>query len=114
MLNLAQGVTVWLVVSACDMRKQMDSLLGVVADMHGKPASAGNLYVFLNRRRNYVRVLFLDASGTCMFSKRLFEGTVGSRWAAGLNMNADTIEISSGVLGELLAGGRVSHRDLAA
>ena len=105
MLDFANGVKVWLFVAPCDMRKQMDSLLTVVACAKGQSAVAGNLYVFLNRRRTYTRLLFLDATGTCMFSKRFFDGSIGARWATGLDLNAETIEIPSAVLGEILSGG---------
>jgi transposase len=114
MLNFSQGIKLWLFIAPCDMRKQMDSLLTVVASKLGRPAVAGNLYVFLNRRRTYARVLFLDATGTCLFSKRFFEGSVGSRWATGLDLQAESVEIPSAVLAEILAGGQALRRDIAA
>ena len=114
MLNLAQGVRIWLAVAPCDMRKQMDSLLTLVAGTHGQQAAPGNIYVFLSRRRNYARLLFIDASGICVFSKRFFDGSIGSQWATGLDLSGETLEIPSVVLAEILSGGRQRLRDFAA
>ncbi len=111
MLSLGPHVRVWLFVEPCDMRKQMDSLLGVVGYIRQESARAGNLYVFLNRRRTYVRILFLDATGVCMFSKRFNEGSIGAQWAAGLNLSAPSLEIPSRVLADVLTGNRQPLRD---
>lgn len=45
----------------------------VTAKMGLKPAS-GDLYVFYNKKHNYMKVLFWSKDGFCMFSKRLPSG----------------------------------------
>ncbi len=106
MLKFDSRVRLHLFVEPCDMRRQMDSLLGMVGHTMAQQAVAGQLYIFMNRRRNYVRLLFLDSTGICLFSKRLFKGTVGSRWALGLSLDAQIREVSVAVLTELLSGSR--------
>jgi transposase len=57
-----------------DMRKQADSLCAVVkASLQEEPKS-GHLFVFFNRHRDIVRILFWDLNGYCVVSKRLDAG----------------------------------------
>lgn len=106
MINIDSRVALYLFVEPCDMRRQMDSLLGVVNHELAEPATIGKIYIFMNRRRNYVRLLFLDGSGVCLFSKRLFKGSVGSAWANGLSLDSPVLQVSMQVLAELLTGSR--------
>jgi transposase len=106
MFQLDGKVSLHLFVEPCDMRKQMDSLLGLIGHALAKPPQAGALYIFVNRRRCYVRIVFLDSTGVCMFSKRLFEGTVSWRWAKNLGDDQRVITISSSALHEMLHGSR--------
>jgi len=101
-IALDPSVRLFLFVEPCDMRRQMDSLLTVVAHQLARPANVGQIYIFMNRRRNYIRLLFLDSSGVCLFSKRLFKGSVSSAWATGLSLDTDVIEVPSAVLSQLL------------
>lgn len=109
MLQLDGRVSCHLFVEACDMRKQMDSLLGLVTHTLSQPPRAGALYIFVNRRRTYVRIAFLDSTGACMFSKRLFEGTVSWQWAQGLDSEQKVLTISTKVLHEMLNSSRASR-----
>ena len=106
MINIDARVRLYLFVDPCDMRRQMDSLIGVVNEHLPEAAVAGRIYIFMNRRRNDVRLLFLDSSGVCLFSKRLFKGSVGSNWATGLSLDSAVLEINARILTELLSGSR--------
>lgn len=74
MLTLPPSVRVFLAVGAVDMRGSFDALAGRVRLLHLDPLD-GHLYVFLNRRRTLIKVLFFDRSGYCILSKRLERGT---------------------------------------
>lgn len=41
----------------------------------GRDATNGDLFIFLNRRRNQVRILFWDRDGFCIVGKKLEQGT---------------------------------------
>lgn len=57
------------------MRKSYDTLSGIVTDrMHGRLLS-GDAFIFLNRRRNRIKVLRWEPGGLVIYSKRLEEGT---------------------------------------
>jgi len=58
---------------AIDMRKSFDGLLGAVRAFDADPLS-GTLFVFINRRGNYLKSIFWDRTGYCLFAKRLERG----------------------------------------
>lgn len=106
MINIDSRVRLFLFVEPCDMRRQIDSLLGIVGAIRGEPAAPGALYIFMNRRRTYVRLLFLDSTGVCLFSKRLFKGSLSMAWATGLSLDSRVPEVTTAVLAELINGSR--------
>ena len=57
-----------------DMRKQFDGLVSIVRNELREDPLSGSLYVFINRRRNYVKLVFWDRTGYCLFAKRLEQG----------------------------------------
>ena len=75
MLALTGATRIYLYRGAADMRKSFDGLSGLVrAEMDGDPLS-GALFVFCNRRRTMVKLLFWDRDGYGLFFKRLEKGT---------------------------------------
>jgi len=67
-------VRVWLYTQPTDMRKSCDGLSALVKNtLHEDPAS-GHLFVFINRKRTQMKVLYFDRSGYCVWSKRLEQG----------------------------------------
>ena len=58
-----------------DMRKSFDGLLALVKSvLREDPLSGATLYVFSNRRRTYVKAVYWDRTGFCLFAKRLERG----------------------------------------
>ena len=57
-----------------DMRKQFDGLLGLVKGVLAEDPLSGTLFVFFNRRRNYLKLVYWDRTGFCLFAKRLERG----------------------------------------
>jgi transposase len=56
------------------MRKSIDGLLGVVKGALAEDPLTGTLYIFVNRRGNYMKSVFWDRTGFCLFAKRLERG----------------------------------------
>lgn len=58
-----------------DMRKGIDSLCGIVKEELKKNPMLGDLFVFINRRRNQIKMLHFQGDGFAVFYKRLERGT---------------------------------------
>lgn len=57
------------------MRKGIDSLAGVVTNELGKNPLTGDLFIFINRRKNQLKMLHWQGDGYALFYKRLEQGT---------------------------------------
>ncbi len=57
-----------------DMRKSFDGLLGMVKQALKEDPLSGDAFVFVNRRGNYLKILYWDRTGYCLFAKRLERG----------------------------------------
>jgi len=71
MLDTGSGVRIYVATEPVDMRKSFSGLAGAVGKVLGKDPQSGTLFVFLNRRRNLLKVLSWDANGFCLLCKRL-------------------------------------------
>lgn len=75
MLSLGPQQRYFLYAGAADMRKGPDGLSGLVASaMEGDPLS-GDVFIFVNRRRDRMKLLVWDRSGFVLWYKRLEAGT---------------------------------------
>jgi transposase len=82
------------------MRRSFDGLQAMVTNVMDLDALAGHLFVFANRRRDRVKILYWDRDGFAVWAKRLEEGTYAMPFQDG----AARQEISSAELGALLSG----------
>jgi transposase len=65
---------IYLYRSPCDMRKSFDGLCGLIrSELDADPLS-GSLFVFVNRRRSMVKLLYWDRDGFMILYKRLERG----------------------------------------
>lgn len=67
-------VRVWLYARPTDMRKQFDGLAALARNQLNEDPMSGHLFVFINRRRTYMKVLYFDRGGYCLWCKRLEQG----------------------------------------
>jgi transposase len=65
---------VWLYTRPTDMRKSFDGLSSLVKEKLSENPLSGQLFVFVNRRRNYLKALYFDRSGYALWAKRLEQG----------------------------------------
>lgn len=57
-----------------DMRKSFNGLVALVQGVLEEDPLSGWLYVFFNRRGNYMKLVTWDRTGYCLFAKRLEQG----------------------------------------
>ncbi len=74
MLLPESGVRVWLYAPPTDMRKSFDGLSALVRHKLAEDPTSGQLFVFINRRRTQLKVLYFEQGGYCLWSKRLEAG----------------------------------------
>ena len=99
MLTFSPATQIFLVAGVTDMRKGFNGLAAIVSHEIRKDPLSGHLFVFCNRRRNRVKILFWDGSGYWLCSKRLEKGTFA--WPS---TATKSIELSSEEMTLLLGG----------
>lgn len=75
MLSFPPGVQVFLAVAAVDMRKSFDGLTAAVESVFERNVLDGHLFLFLNRRRDRIKILWWDRDGLAIWAKRLEAGS---------------------------------------
>lgn len=75
MVPLSSTLRFFLYAHATDMRKSFDGLSGLVTSALSRDPTSGDVYVFLNRRRDRMKLLLWDRTGFWLFYKRLEQGT---------------------------------------
>lgn len=106
MLALSSSVRYFMYGEPTDMRFGINSLAGLVQNRLGFDPMSGDVFIFLGKRSNQVKMLQWDKDGFAMYIKKLELGTFERPRLAG---NA----ITSGQLTLLLQGvrlGSVSYR----
>lgn len=100
-------VRVFLFGEPVDMRKSFTGLYALTKHrLHQDPLS-GHLFVFINRRGDYLKCLYWDRSGFCLWAKRLERGRFVSDWH-----RAQTRELDWTALKLLLEGIEPGRRKL--
>src|ERR1700720_4509638 len=89
MIHLPASVRVYVCTSPCDMRRSFDGLHALVTGAMQLDAFGGHLFVFANRRKDRVKILYWDRDGFAVWAKRVEEGSY---------------EITAQELGALLSG----------
>lgn len=75
MLSLSPAQRYYLYGEPADFRKGFDGLAGLVTNRMGRSPTSGEVFIFLNRRREQIRLLAWDRSGFVLYCKRLESGT---------------------------------------
>ncbi len=75
MLSFSSQQRYFLYGAPTDMRKGAGGLSGIVRQHMGRELMGGDVFIFLNRRRDRIKLLMWDATGFALYSKQLERGT---------------------------------------
>ena len=100
MLPISTQARFFLYSEAVDMRKSFDGLQGIINNSLKMNPLSGDVFIFINRRRNRLKLLVWDRSGFWLLYKRLEQG----RFQYIVNSNDRSIELSYDSLIMLLEG----------
>lgn len=101
MLSLPGGVSIYVHTRPTDLRKSFDGLCGIIRSDFGREPLDGSLFLFLNGRRDRIKLLWWDHDGLAIWYKRLETGTFES--IRGVD-GAASVEIDATALALLLGG----------
>jgi transposase len=88
-----------------DMRKSFTGLIALVEYAVREDPLSGALYLFINRRGNYLKAVYWDRTGFCLFAKKLERGRFM------LPGNDETFELSARAFRLLLDGILLAHAE---
>jgi transposase len=101
-LTLPASVRIYVAADPVDLRRGFDGLSAATRSLIHQDPLNGHLFVFLNRRRNRIKLLVWDRTGYLLLYKRLERGTfhLPTQPQAG-NRH---VELDAGDLGLMLEG----------
>jgi transposase len=76
MFSLGSSHQYFLYTGIADMRKGFDALCGLVSEQLRRNPLSGEVFIFINRRRDHIKLLHWEYSGFVMYYKRLERGTI--------------------------------------
>jgi transposase len=75
MFGLGGSLVYQLYSKPCDMRKSFNGLSGLVSHELGRDPLSGEVFIFLNRNGNLIKLLHWERGGFVLYYKRLEAGT---------------------------------------
>ena len=75
MFGIPNSTKVFLYGKPCDMRKGFNGLYGLVQNEMQLDLMTGYLFVFINKPRTHIKILFWDQDGLAIIYKRLENGS---------------------------------------
>lgn len=107
MIGSTRAVRVFAYAAPVDMRKAYEGLSGIVRNELGRDLLAGDLFVFVGRRRKTAKVLFFDGTGLCILMKKLARGRFAAPWR---RAEGQTLELTLSELALFIEGSEIVGR----
>lgn len=74
-LSFTGSLKICVALHPIDLRKSFNGLHGLVTERLGEDPKTGMLFVFANKRRSRLKILYWDGTGFWVMTKRLEQGT---------------------------------------
>ena len=101
MLTFPAAMRIYLAVEPVDMRKSFNGLWVVASEKLKEDPKSGAVFVFTNKRRDRLKLLYWDGTGVWVLAKRLEQGRFswpGERSSARLSITPESLTmIISGI-----------------
>jgi len=98
-IGLPATIRAFAAVPPADLRKGFDGLAQLARGVIDQDPLSGHLFVFANRRRDRIKILYWDRDGFAIWMKRLEKGSY--RWPA---PGAASVEWTAAELAAVLGG----------
>jgi transposase len=82
MLSIPGQARLFLCQHPVSMRKSFEGLSALVEQLFPEQLLSGALFVFLNRRKDHMKVIFWDKDGLVIWFKRLEKGSFSWKWGS--------------------------------
>ena len=91
MLSVSPAVKIFLYAPPADLRRGYDGLAAIVQGAMDEDPLSGWLFLFVNKRRNQIKVLYWQRTGFCLWLKRLEE----ERFKWPFHLEGPVVELAS-------------------
>lgn len=102
MIGFPSGVRIHLATEPHDMRKSFNGLAAIAGELAARGLENGALFVFTNKRRNRLKILYYDRTGVCVLAKRLETGTFS--WPKSSSSGTPSLSLAPEALQLILDG----------
>ena len=103
MIALPPQIRVFLYRQSTDMRKSFNGLVAIIESELKQDPLSGSLFVFVNRRRDRIKILYWGQTGFCIWYQQLQKGTYQLPVHESLD-EQDTLEVTRSQLSLILDG----------
>jgi len=93
MFTPTHNTRIWLYTQPTDMRKSFKGLIGLVRTKLKEVPSSGQYFVFINRRKTHMKILYFESSGYCIWMKRLEQGQFNFKLSGSDKQSLDTTRL---------------------
>lgn len=102
MLTFPNSVKILIALEPCDMRKSFNGLSVIASDQLNEQVTSGTLFIFTNKRRNRIKILYFDGTGLWVLAKRLEKGQFS--WPKATDADQNKLSLSARALAMLTDG----------
>lgn len=106
MLSVASTARIYLYMQAVDMRRSYDGLHAIIQSEFTRDIRQSDYFMFINRRRDRIKIIWWDKDGLAIFMKRLESGSIQRPI---VDSNSKSLIIDHAELSMLLTGIDVSN-----
>jgi transposase len=91
MLSIPWNARLFLYQHPINMRKSFDGLSNIIEELFPGELFSGAFFIFLNRRKDHMKVFFWDNDGLVIWFKRLEKGTFAWKWGRETSIDRKTL-----------------------